>query len=67
MENKFRLPFAYNKGTLPEKNSNLLQIIIFIGSGILSFSAIATVLKALLDNRKRRFRSVSKEITPRVA
>src|SRR5262249_38336826 len=52
MENTFRLPFAYQKGALYEKHSHLMQIIIVISSGILSSSAIATVVKAWLDNRK---------------
>jgi hypothetical protein len=52
MENAFKLPFAFKKGARPEKNTPLLQIIIVISSGILSSSAIATALKAWLDNRK---------------
>jgi hypothetical protein len=52
MENTFRLSFASKKGAPSEKNATLLQIIIVISSSILSSSAIATVLKAWLDNRK---------------
>ncbi len=52
MENTFGLPFASKKGAPSEKNGALLQIIIVISSGILSSSAIATALKAWLDNRK---------------
>jgi hypothetical protein len=52
MENTFRLPFAYHEGALSEKHPHLIQIIIVISSGILSSSAIATVVKAWLDNRK---------------
>jgi Effector Associated Constant Component 1 len=52
MENIFGLPFASKKGAPSEKNGALLQIIIVISSGILSSSAIATALKAWLDNRK---------------
>lgn len=52
MENTFRLLFASKKGAPSEKNATLLQIIIVISSGILSSSAIATALKAWLDNRK---------------
>jgi hypothetical protein len=52
MENKFRLPFAYHEGSSSEKHSNLLQIMLVLSSGILSSSAIATVVKAWLDTRK---------------
>jgi hypothetical protein len=52
MENTFKLPFASKKGIPSEKNATLLQIIIVISSGFLSSSAIATALKAWLDNRK---------------
>jgi hypothetical protein len=52
MQNTFRLPFISKKGVPSEKNATLLQIIIVISSGIFSSSAIATALKAWLDNRK---------------
>jgi hypothetical protein len=52
MENKFKLPFIGHKNTPSEKHSDLVQIIIVISSGILSSTAIATVLKAWIDNRK---------------
>lgn len=52
MQDTSRLPFAYHEGAPFEKNANLLQIIVVIGSGILSSSVIATVLKAWLDSRK---------------
>jgi len=54
MENTFGPPFAYNAGVPSKKHANLLQIIIIISSGIFSSSAIATVLKAWLDNRKTK-------------
>jgi hypothetical protein len=52
MENTFKLPFAFKKGALSQKNVTLVQIIVVLSSGILSSSAIATALKAWLDNRK---------------
>ena len=52
MQDTSRLPFAYHEGAPSEKNAHLLQIIVVISSGILSSSAIATVVKAWLDNRK---------------
>ena len=52
MDHTFKLPFAAKKGVPFDKNVTLLQAIIVIGSGILSSSAIATALKAWLDNRK---------------
>ncbi len=52
MENTSRLPFAYQEGASPEKHAHLLQIIVVISSGILSSSAVATVVKAWLDSRK---------------
>ena len=51
MKDIFRLPHGHPEHT---KNSSLLQIIVVIGSGILSSSALATVAKAWLDNRKTR-------------
>ncbi len=51
MKDTFRLPFIHPEQT---KNSTLLQIIVVIGSGILSSSALATVAKAWLDNRKTK-------------
>ncbi len=52
MENPCKLPFVLKKGALSEKDVALLQVVIAISSGILSSSAVATVLKAWLDNRK---------------
>lgn len=52
MENKFKLPFITHKDSSLEKHSDLVQIIIIISSGILSSTAIATALKAWIDNRK---------------
>jgi len=52
MENTFKIPFPFKKGALSEKNMLLLQAIVVISSGILSSSAVATALKAWLDNRK---------------
>jgi hypothetical protein len=52
MEHTFRFPFTSKKGARSEKNTTLLQIIVVISSGILSSSAIATALKAWLDNKK---------------
>lgn len=52
MENTFRLPFAAKKGAPSEKHATLFQLIVVNSSGILSSSAIATALKARLDNRK---------------
>ena len=54
MKNKFRFPFVYPEGKASEKNATLLQIIIVISSSILSSSAVATVVKAWLDNRKTK-------------
>lgn len=54
MENTFRFPFTSKKGGSSEKNRDLLQIIIVISSGILSSTAIATALRAWLENRKTR-------------
>lgn len=51
MKDTFRLPFIRPGYT---KNSTLLQIIVVIGSSILSSSALATVAKAWLDNRKTK-------------
>jgi hypothetical protein len=51
MKDTFKFPFAHPEHT---KNSTLLQIIVVIGSGILSSSALATVVKAWLDNRKTK-------------
>jgi galactitol-specific phosphotransferase system IIB component len=39
---------------LPQKKVDLVQIIVVIGSGILSSTTIATVVKAWLDSRKTR-------------
>jgi hypothetical protein len=54
MKDKFRFPFIYPGRAISGKNSTLLQIIIVLSSSILSSSAIATVAKAWLDNRKTK-------------
>jgi hypothetical protein len=45
---------ASSEDTSPRKKGDLVQIMIVIGSGILSSTTIATVLKAWLDSRKTR-------------
>ncbi|HTK06519.1 MAG TPA: hypothetical protein VL485_05095 [Ktedonobacteraceae bacterium] len=52
MDNIFKLPFTAKNGIVSEKKDALLQTVIVISSGILSSSAVATALKAWLDNRK---------------
>jgi hypothetical protein len=52
MDNIFKLPFTWKNGISSEKKDVLLQTVIVISSGILSSSAVATALKAWLDNRK---------------
>jgi hypothetical protein len=54
MENTFRFPFPLKKGVSSEKKSTLLQMIVVVSSALLSSSAIATALKAWLENRKTR-------------
>ena len=54
MEDHPGLPSTCNQNTPSEKYPNLMQIVIVLGSGILSSSVIATALKAWLDNRKTR-------------
>src|SRR5689334_10335635 len=54
MENAFRFLFPSEKDVLSVKKGALLQLIVVISSGILSSSAIATALKAWLENRKTR-------------
>jgi len=54
MENAFRFPFPLKNDELSVKKSALLQIIFVISSGILSSTAVATALKAWLENRKTR-------------
>jgi hypothetical protein len=54
MESIHHFLFPSKNGSPSEQKSILLQMIIVISSGILSSSAIATVLKAWIENRKTR-------------
>src|SRR5436190_596204 len=56
MDSRYGLLQASGEDMPPQKKVDLVQIMVVIGSGILSSTTIATVVKAWLDSRKTRLR-----------